>query len=97
MAKEAAPTQPLSGSYTKAFERHLREAIALNQARAPRYAALSGGASLPISRKLILAERLLLPLAWALDRWARPYHAADVPVLADVFEPMRRAPAFVSH
>ena len=80
-----------------AFEEHLREAIALNRVRAPRYAALSGGASRPISRRLLLAERLLLPLAWALDRWARPYHRAGVPVLADVFEPMDRTPAFAPH
>lgn len=76
------------------FERHLRDAIALNLARAPRYAALSGGESLPISRRLVLAERALIPVAWWFDRWAAPYHAAGVPLLEDVFVPMEGAPAF---
>ena len=78
------------------FEQHLRDALALNQKRAPRYAALSQGASIPISRKLILAERLLLPVAWAFDRWAHPYHEAGIPLLTDVFESMDRVPPFVA-
>jgi hypothetical protein len=78
------------------FEHHLREAIALNRARAPRYAALSAGASRPISRGLIAAEYLLLPVARWFDHQAAPYHRAGIPLLEDLFVPMDRAPAFGS-
>ena len=79
-----------------AFEGHLREAIALNRDRAPRYAELSGGASLPVSRRLIAAETLLLPVARWFDRRAEPYHRAGVPLLAALFVPMAQAPAYGS-
>ena len=78
------------------FEQHLREAIALNRERAPRYAALSARASRPISRGLIAAEYLLLPVARWFDRRAAPYHRAGIPLLEDLFVPMARAPAFGS-
>ena len=78
------------------FEHHLREAIALNRERAPRYAALSAGASRPISRGLIAAEYLLLPAARWFDRQAAPYHRAGIPLLEDLFVPMAHAPAFGS-
>ena len=78
------------------FEHHLREAIALNRERAPRYAALSAGASRPISRGLIAAEYLLLPVARWFDGRAAPYHRAGIPLLEDLFVPMERAPAFGS-
>ena len=76
------------------FEQHLRDAIALNRTRAPSYAALGGDSARSISRRLILAERLLLPVAWAFDRWARRYHEAGIPLLTDVFEPINRVPPF---
>ena len=78
------------------FEHHLKEAIALNRERAPRYAALSAGASRPISRGLITAEYLLLPVARWFDRRAAPYHRAGIPLLEDLFVPMALAPAFGS-
>ena len=78
------------------FEHHLREAIALNRDRAPGYAALSAGASRPISRGLIAAEYLLLPVARWFDRRAAPYHRAGIPLLEDLFVPMASAPAFGS-
>jgi hypothetical protein len=81
------------------FERHLREAIALNRVRAGPYAALSGGRSRLVSESLIASERLLLPLARWFDGRAEPYHRAGIPVLEAVFVPMtglgpveRRAP-----
>ena len=86
----------LLGIMAGPFEQHLRDAIALNRARAPRYAALSQGASIAISRRLIRAERLLLPVAWVFDRWARPYHEAGVALLTDVFESMDQVPPFVA-
>ena len=78
------------------FEEHLQEAIALNRERAPRYAALSAGASRPISRGLITAEYLLLPVARWFDRRAAPYHRAGIPLLETLFVPMALAPAFGS-
>ncbi|HEY0970307.1 MAG TPA: hypothetical protein VGE02_04955 [Gemmatimonadales bacterium] len=55
-----------------------------------------GGASLPVSRGLIAAERLLLPVARWYDRRAEPYHRAGVPLLESLFVPMTQAPAFGS-
>ena len=74
------------------FEAHLRDAIALNRERAPRYAALSRGASRSISRALIAAEWLLLPLARWFDRRAAPYERAGIPLMQDCFVPMSGAP-----
>ena len=78
------------------FEQHIRDAIALNASRAPRYALLSGGSSRPISRWLILVERALLPVARWSDRRAAPYHRAGIPLLGALFAPMESAPAFAS-
>lgn len=78
------------------FELHLREAIALNRDRLPRYAARSDGASLPVSRTLIRSERLLLPLARRVDRRAARYHDAGIPLLHDLFVSMENTPPFGS-
>ena len=78
------------------FERHLWEAIALNRERAPLYAEVSSGESRSLSRLLIAAEWLLLPVARWFDREAAPYHRAGVPLLEAVFVPMSGAPAFGS-
>jgi hypothetical protein len=77
-----------------AFERHMLDAIALNEARAPRYAALTNGASLAISRRLILTERALLPVARWFDRRAQRWERAGIPILEEIFVPMETAPAF---
>jgi hypothetical protein len=74
------------------FERHVREAISVNRARAPVYAALSGGRSRVISEPLIAVERLIGPLARAFDRRAIPYHEAGVPLLELAFVPMDGLP-----
>lgn len=76
------------------FERHLREAIALNRIRAPLYAALSEGETRTLSRMLISAECLLLPVARWFDREAEVYHRSGVPLLDDIFVSMEHAPAF---
>ena len=78
------------------FERHIRDAIALNVSRAPLYVAMSGGASRSISRRLILAERVLLPVARWFDRQAEPYHRAGIPLLEAIFVSMETAPVFGS-
>jgi hypothetical protein len=77
------------------FERHVREAIALNLQRAPLYSDLSGGASEAVSRRLIRTERRILPLARWLARRAEPFERAGVPILEDVFVSMAQAPAFL--
>jgi hypothetical protein len=77
------------------FEEHLREAIALNTARAPLYAALSAGRSRGISRTLLWSEHALLPVALWFDRRAEPYHRAGIPLLHDVFVSMEGTPAFL--
>jgi hypothetical protein len=83
-------------AHSRPFEHHLQDAIALNRERAPRYAALSNGASRPISRALIAAEWMLLPVARWFDRQAAPYHDAGIPLLESLFVPMAGAPAFGS-
>ena len=70
------------------------EAIALNEVRAPLYSARSGGASLAISRRLILTERSLVPVARWFDRRAARWEAAGIPLLESVFVPMATAPRF---
>lgn len=76
------------------FEAHLREAIALNAARAPQYAARTGGRSRAVSRRLIASERLLLPVARWFDERAARYHAAGVPLLDALFVPMDATPPY---
>lgn len=78
------------------FEHHIREAIALNRARAPLYAALSNGESRSVSRLLIAAEWLLLPVARWFDRKAAPYHRAGVPLLDVLLVSMGDVPPFGS-
>lgn len=80
-----------------AFEHHLGDAIALNRERAPRYAALTGGASRRISFALVTAERVLLPLARAFDAAAAPWRRAGIPLLEALFVPMSDAPPFAAH
>ena len=79
------------------FERHLREAIALNRERAPLYAALSDGASRRISITLVALEWMLLPMARGFDRADARYRSGGVSVMEDLFVPMAGAPAFVEH
>ena len=89
-------SSPPHASRLHHFEIHVREAIALNRERAPRYAALSNGASRPISRTLIAAERLIIPIARWFDRRAAPYQQAGVPLLESIFVPMSGAPPFLA-
>jgi hypothetical protein len=79
------------------FERHLREALELNRRRAPLYADLTGGQSLPVSRGLIRTERFLLPVARWFDRRAEPYHLAGIPLLEEAFVSMDRTPEYLPY
>jgi hypothetical protein len=74
------------------LDEHLRGAIALNQLRAPQYAALSSGRSREVSERLVEAERKsLLPARLAL--WStRSWREKGVPVLCSEFESMVRVP-----
>lgn len=79
---------------SRCMERHMREAAALNRERMPLYAALTDGRSRAISRRLIWAERLAIPVAWYVDRRARPFQRAGIPVVCDDFVPVADTPAF---
>ncbi len=76
------------------FEQHIREAIALNRARLPEYARLTGGASKKISRLFILNQLAVLPITWWIDRRARSFQRAGVPVVALDMVSMSLAPTF---
>lgn len=73
------------------FAQHLKEAIALNQLRAPLYAARSGGASRCVSRRLVLLEQLTRPFAWLTDQRAKKWNARGVGIVRDDFVPMSGA------
>jgi hypothetical protein len=75
------------------FENHLRDALALNRVRADHYAELSAGASRPVSRTLIAAELVLLPVARWFDHHATPYHEAGIPILEALFVPISSVPS----
>lgn len=70
------------------LDEHLRGAIALNQLRAPQYAALSGGRSHEVSTRLVESEkRALIPAGLAM--WGTRYwRKHGVPVLCSEFESM---------
>jgi len=76
------------------FQQHLEEAIALNQARKPRYSSLSGGRSEAVSDALIRSEQTSLILAARVDEAAEPFHAVAVPIVCDEFVPMDGVPGF---
>lgn len=76
------------------FAEHLREAIASNESRLPRYREMSGGKTTLLSRELIASERLSLVTAWAVDRQARRFQKAGVPVACDDFVSMDLVPPF---
>lgn len=76
------------------FEAHLDEAIALNEARSPRYEALTGGASVRVSGHLITSERLTKWIARGFDRRAMRWQQHGVGILCDEFVSMELAPEF---
>lgn len=94
-APAAAPTPPPPPGERgrDCFQHHLREAIALNRSRADGYAALTGGASRGVSRRLIRGERVALAAAREVDRRARRYQAAGIPVACAEFVSMALTPA----
>lgn len=82
------PGQPLERE-TGGFVRHLREAIAINEQRRPRYEARTGGASRALSRRLVLYERVTLPWAWWIDQRAKKWNRRGVMIVAGDFVSMQ--------
>jgi hypothetical protein len=74
------------------FTRHLREAITLNTRRADTYAGWSGGASRSVSRRLIRTERVALAAGWLVDRRARRFQRAGIPIGCAEFVSMALTP-----
>lgn len=74
---------------TGAFVRHLRDAIAINEQRRPRYEARTGGASRALSRRLVLFERVALPWAWWIDQRAKKWNRRGVMIVAGDFVSMQ--------
>jgi hypothetical protein len=85
---------PACGEAWSCFSEHVSDAIRLNQARAPRYAALSYGDSRSLSRVMILSERLSLVPAGLLELRARSFQKAGIPILCADFLSMATTPVF---
>lgn len=83
-----------AGTLGPCFQRHLEEAIAVNEERRPKYAALTDGRSDPISETLIESEKTSLLFAKQVDEAAVPFHEAGVPIVCDEFISMSEVPAF---
>jgi hypothetical protein len=91
-AAAAAPAAAVDVPGRGCFREHLEEAIALNEARLPVYSAATEGASESISRQLIASERQGLLAARYLDRRARRYQKAGIPIVCSEFVPMAWTP-----
>lgn len=77
-----------------AIIQHMKDATTLNRERAPRYAALSEGKSLPLSYELILMENLAQLITQSLDDKARIYNAEGIGLFFDDLIDMRFTPLF---
>lgn len=74
------------------MEKHLRDAIELNEFRKERYAAASGGKSVQVSDALIDFEKeLLFWSVWA-DLVAVPFQSKGIPILCEDLKDMALAP-----
>ncbi len=75
------------------FVRHIDDAIALNEARLPIYAAWTGGRSVALSKRLIARERMTRVVARLLDWRAAGHRRRGVPLLCDELVDMSHVPA----
>ena len=73
---------------------HLKEAIEINQDRAPLYAELTNGESNRISNALLQSEKLSLATSIPMDKTARYWQKRGVPVFVYEFIPMNQTPQF---
>jgi len=76
------------------MRRHVEDGRSLNRERMPLYEALTGGASLPVSRMLIGYETLSLPFADSVDRQAEPWQREEICVACFAFVSMEETPPF---
>lgn len=72
------------------FVKHLADAIVVNRARKPIYAALTDGRSKRLSTALIWFERGSIPLAAWTDWRAKRFNARGIPIVKDDFVSMER-------
>lgn len=75
-----------------ALQAHLTTAISLNETRKPIYGKLSAGKSLPLSRKLILATKTLIPFAKSLDKYERRLNQEGIPLMQENLIPLQDLP-----
>lgn len=73
---------------------HLKEAILLNQQRAPLYSNLTKGKSDRITKALLTSEKISLPTSYGLDKAASYFQKRDIPVFVHEFIPMNQTPDF---
>jgi len=90
VAREA---QPSTAPPEEGFADHLKAAIALNRTRRDVYDRLSGGDSRSLSNLLIALETLSLPVAHALDSWAKGFQKRGIPAIKQDFVSMQNVPS----
>ncbi len=78
----------------KDCSRHLKEAIELNTERLLLYAKLSGGETIPYSKKLIWYEQLALKGAWIFDQLGKRYQQKGIDYMKNEFVEMATASPF---
>ncbi len=74
-------TKAISSRKTGPFVKHIKEAIDLNRARAEYYSLKTGGESKAVSNRLILLEKVSLPLAAGIDLMAASFNKKTIPVV----------------
>lgn len=75
------------------LQKHMQDAIELNETRAPIYTQASQGASQKISEVLIQWEHRLARKSLIADTWARAYQRVGIPVLCQDLEDMKYSPS----
>ena len=73
---------------------HLKEAIEINQVRAPLYAKITNGESTRISNALLQSEKLSLTTSLAMDKTATYWQKRGIPVFVHEFISMGQTPIF---
>ncbi len=68
-------------SINEGFYEHLKAAIQVNKERRKFYAQQSNGKSRSLSNRLILSERLLLPVAKMMERQAFIFNTQGIPII----------------
>ena len=71
-----------------ALTAHVLESAGVSAANGLAYAEASAGGSLPLSRRFVEGQILLLPGALVLDGLAGPVHARGVPIFIDDVPPV---------